>query len=186
MRKTLLNVCLLCGVGIISIVHAQQTAAPVKAPVTSTTANSINTPDAVDVDSFASVAALGEEIAIAQRKIQAMTLKHSLDALQAQQDGGASLKVIRVEGFGDTLYAVLTDDTGAIYQVGPGDIINKQYRVTSLRPYSVGLVDIKTNKFYVIPFQTGGVGVDSAGLTTTDASESAPASDQQASTTSAS
>ena len=111
-------------------------------------------------DSFADIATLGEEIAIAQRKIQAMTLKNSLDALEAQQATGAvpPYKVLRVEGFNDTLYAVLSDDLGTIFQVGPGDAVGNQYRVSLIRPYSVGIVDINTRKTYAVPFVVGGAG----------------------------
>lgn len=110
-------------------------------------------------DSFADIAVLGEQIAIAQRKIQAMTLKNSLEALQAQQSMGTfPFKVLRVEGFGNTLYAVLTDDAGIVYQVGPGDLVGKQYRVSLIRPYSVGVVDINTQKAYAVPFVIGGAG----------------------------
>lgn len=131
------------------IVNAQS------APATSV-GNTQTTPGALNADSFADVAALGQEIALAQRKIQAMTLKNNLDALQAQQEAGHfSLKVIKVEGFNNSLYAILTDDTGAMYQVGPGDIINKQYRVSLLRAYSVGVTDVETQKFYIVPFSIG-------------------------------
>ncbi|MBP9726641.1 MAG: hypothetical protein KBD83_04175 [Gammaproteobacteria bacterium] len=110
-------------------------------------------------DNFADIAVLGEQIAIAQRKIQAMTLKNSLQALQAQQSTGTfPFKVLRVEGFGNTLYAVLTDDAGIVYQVGPGDLVAKQYRVSLIRPYSVGVVDINTQKSYAVPFVIGGTG----------------------------
>lgn len=140
---TLSVLCLLFGVNV------------TQAATTDSSANA-TPPDTVGMESFADVAALGQEIAIAQRKIQAMTLKNSLDALEAQQNmGNFSLKVIRVEGFGNNLYAILTDDSGAVYQVGPGDLINKQYRVTSLRPYSVGVVDVNTNRFSVVPFEMG-------------------------------
>lgn len=109
--------------------------------------------------SFADIATLGEEIAIAQRKIQAMTLRNSLDALEAQQTmGGFSFKVVRVEGFNNTLYAILTDDTGVVYQVGPGDLLGNQYRVSLLRPYSVKVMDINTRKNYPVPFVVGGAG----------------------------
>lgn len=110
-------------------------------------------------DSFADIAKLGEEIAIAQRKMQAMTLKNSLDALEAQQAmGNFAFKVVRVEGFDDTLYAVLMDDKGVVYQVGPGDLVANQYRVSLIRPYSVAVSDINTRKTYSVPFVIGGVG----------------------------
>ncbi len=112
-----------------------------------------------NTDSFADIAVLGEQIAIAQRKIQAMTLKNSLEALQAQQSAGTfPFKVLRVEGFGDTLYAVLTDDAGVVYQAGPGDLVGKQYRISLIRPYSVSVVDINTQKAYAVPFVIGGAG----------------------------
>ena len=136
---------LACSVLLLSVevVHAQAT---LPAPAS----NSNN------ADSFANIATLGEEIAVAQRKIQAMTLKNSLDALEAQQSMGTfAYKVLRVEGFNDTLYAVLTDDSGVIYQVGPGDIIGNQYRVSLIRPYSVGVFDINTRKTYAVPFVMG-------------------------------
>lgn len=110
-------------------------------------------------DSFADIASLGQEIAIAQRKIQAMTLKNSLDALQAQQaTGNFSFKVLRVEGFNQTLYAVLVDDAGVVYQVGPGDLIANQYRVSMIRPYAVSVFDVTARKTYAVPFVVGGAG----------------------------
>ncbi len=110
-------------------------------------------------DSFADIAKLGEEIAIAQRQMQAMTLKNSLDALQAQQTmGNFNFKVLSVQGFNNILYAVLTDDKGVVYQVGPGDLVANQYRVSLIRPYSVGVFDINTRKTYAVPFVIGGAG----------------------------
>ncbi|MCD8499968.1 MAG: hypothetical protein LRY43_02555 [Gammaproteobacteria bacterium] len=95
---------------------------------------------------------------MAQRKIEALTLQNNLAALTAEQEGNHfSLRVVRVEGFGDTLYAIVTDSNGAFYQVGPGEFINKQYRVSLLKPYSVGVIDINTDKFYLLPFVRGDV-----------------------------
>jgi hypothetical protein len=169
---TLSVTCLLFGVSAAHVASAQVASSSLVATNSNTSTNP--TPEASSMESFADVAALGQEIALAQRKIQAMTLKNNLDALQAQQNmGNFSLKVIRVEGLGDSLYAILTDDSGAIYQVAPGDLVNKQYRVTSLRPYSVGVVDVNTQKFSIVPFQTGGVVSNSGG---SDPSFSASAS----------
>lgn len=110
-------------------------------------------------DSFADIAKLGEEIAIAQRKMQAMTLQNSLATLEAQQTmGNFNFKVLRVEGFNDILYAVLVDDKGVVYQVGPGDLVANQYRVSLIRPYSVGVFDINTRKTYAVPFVIGSPG----------------------------
>lgn len=129
-------------------------------------------PNSASTDSFADIATLGEEIAIAQRKIQAMTLRNSLEALEAQQNMGTfPYKVLRVEGFNDSLYAVLSDDTGIVYQVGPGDIVGNQYRVSLIRPYSVGVTDINTRQTYAVPFVIGG-----AGTLMNDFSESMPQS----------
>ncbi len=112
-----------------------------------------------NTDSFADIATLGEEIAIAKRKMEAMTLKNSLEALEAQQNMGTfPYKVLRVEGFNDTLYAVLSDDSGIVYQVGPGDLVGNQYRVSLIRPTSVGVFDINTRKTYAVPFVIGGAG----------------------------
>lgn len=114
-------------------------------------------PASSQADSFADIATLGEEIAVAQRKIQAMTLKNSLDALEAQQSMSTfTYKVLRVEGFNNTLYAVLTDDAGTLYQVGPGDSVGTQYRVSLIRPYSVRVYDINTRQTYAVPFVIGG------------------------------
>ena len=137
-------------------------------------AQNTTSPNSGSSDNFADIASLGEEIAIAQRKIQAMTLKNSLEALEAQQSMGTfPYKVLRVEGFNDTLYAVLTDDTGIIYQVGPGDIIGNQYRISLIRPTSVGVFDVNTRKTYAVPFVIGG-----AGALLNDFSESMPQQQQ--------
>ena len=173
---TLSVLCLLLSMSITPITSAQTASSTPTASVEANNTSVNASPDAVSMESFADVAALGQEIALAQRKIQAMTLKNSLDALQAQQNmGDFSLKVVRVEGFGNNLYAILSDDSGAIYQVGPGDLVNKQYRVTLLRPYSVGIVDITTQKFYIVPFQVGGgIAYGESSDTASVASPSAP------------
>ena len=133
-------------------------------------AQTVSSSNSASADSFADIATLGEEIAIAQRKIQAMTLRNSLEALEAQQNMGTfPYKVLRVEGFDDSLYAVLSDDTGIVYQVGPGDLVGNQYRVSLIRPYSVGVTDINTRQTYAVPFVIGG-----AGALINDFSESAP------------
>ncbi len=115
--------------------------------------------DNASEDSFGDIARLGQQISLAQRKMQALTLQNSLDALEAQRTmGNFNFKVLRVEGFNNTLYAVLTDDKGVVYQVGPGDIVANQYRVSLIRPYSVGMTDINTRQTYSVPFVVGGVG----------------------------
>lgn len=147
----------LCSMLLLSVGSMQaQNAAPTTAPAASS-----------NPDNFADIATLGEEIAVAQRKIQAMTLKNSLEALQAQQSEGTfPFKVLRVEGFSDNLYAVLSDSSGVIYQVGPGDLVGNQYRVSLIRPYSVGVLDVNTQKAYAVPFVIGG-----ASAVTDDSSE---------------
>lgn len=110
-----------------------------------------------NADSFGDIAALGQQISLAQRKIQAMELKDNLEKLEAQQTKGYfPYKVLRVEGFGETLYAILSDDAGILYQVGPGDLIANQYRITLLRPSSVGVVDVNSRKPFAVPFVVGG------------------------------
>lgn len=121
-------------------------------------ASALTSPANVSDESFSDIAALGQKIALAQRKIEALTLQNNLASLTAAQEGNRfSLRVVRVEGFGDTLYAIVTDSSGAFYQVGPGEFINKQYRVSLLKPYSVGVIDINSDKFYLLPFLRGDV-----------------------------
>lgn len=113
-------------------------------------------------ESYADIAVLSQQIALSQRKIQAMELKNNLAALEAQQTTGTlPFKVVRVEGFGDTLYAILSDDTGVYYQVGPGDLVANQYRVSLLRPSAVGLYDMNAHRGYAVPFVLGGSGSNS-------------------------
>jgi len=153
-------VCFLFSTAILSMVGtAVAQAAPVAAAEAANTASTSSQNTAAEnTDNFADIADLGEQIAVAQRKIQAMTLKNSLDALQAQQTMGTfPFKVLRIEGFGNNLYAILSDDTGVVYQAGPGDIIANQYRISLIRPFSVGVVDITTHKSYAVPFVIGGM-----------------------------
>lgn len=126
-------------------------------------------PGSVNSDSFGDIAALGEQIALAQRKIQAMELKTNLEALEAQQTTGhLPYKVLRIEGFGDVLYAVLSDEAGVLYQVGPGDFIGNDYRVTLIRPTLVGAININTRQFYPVPFVFG---EGTSGVMTTEFSD---------------
>lgn len=152
MRKPFFQLLMIAlfSVGCWELVHAQETSPAAKDSdqLTSAVAGS---------ESFADIAVLSQQIAISQRKIQAMELKNSLATLEAQQlTGTFPFKVVRIEGFGDTLYAVLSDDAGVLYQVGPGDLIASQYRVSLIRPSSVGVYDINAHRAYAVPFVLGG------------------------------
>lgn len=107
-------------------------------------------------DSFGDIAALGQKIALSERKIQALQLQNNLAAIEEQQMlGHFPFKVKYIEGFNDVLYAVLVDDQGALYHVGPSEVFADHYRVSLIRPTAVGVDDLSTQRFYTVPFLLG-------------------------------
>jgi hypothetical protein len=110
-------------------------------------------------ESFAQVAELGQQISLAQKKIQALKMKKELEALE--NSGSAAnkplgFKILRIEGFGSVLYAMLRTDNGGIIQVGPGEQVNETYRVVLITSSSVKVYDVKTRKVYTVPFYVPG------------------------------
>lgn len=107
-------------------------------------------------ESYGDIATLSQQIALSERKLQAVQLQSNLEALQQQQmRGGFSFKVQHIEGFNDSLYAVLVDENGVLYHVEPGEVFADHYRATLIRPSAVGVLDLTSNRFYTVPFVMG-------------------------------
>jgi hypothetical protein len=114
-----------------------------------------------NMSSFGDIATLSQQIALSERKIQAVQLQNNLAALQEQQLlGNFPFKVQYIEGFNDTLYAVLVDDKGTLYTLEPGAVFADHYRIALIRPTAVGVTDLTTHRFYTVPFVIGGAQMD--------------------------
>jgi len=107
--------------------------------------------------SFAQVAELGQQISLASKQIQALQMKKQLAALQSDtHEQTLNFHVLRIEGFGSLLKAVLIMDNGAITSVGPGEKIDQSYRVSLITATTVKVYNKQTDAVELVPFYTGG------------------------------
>jgi hypothetical protein len=134
--------------------------ASVSAQVTSSTGNDqpmkqeqVSDSDSALEDSFLRVAEIGQNIEMTNKEIEAARLQSQLASLQKVQSmRDLGFAVYQILGYGKTLSVILVTTSGSFLELGPGDMINGQYRVNLITPMTVKAMEVRTGKIFNVPF----------------------------------
>jgi type IV pilus biogenesis protein PilP len=156
MRKLVCTSVLLLGYGLSSSLFAEAVSATASPSATdgSSSEQVVAGSSSNYNKNFEYMADIGQKIEMENKKIQELKMQQELRRLSGvQKSKDVGLSIVRIEGFDHHLSAIVADAGGAIERVQVGDTVGNHFRVTSIKPLTVKVIDVQTNKRYTLPFQ---------------------------------